>query len=98
MHRFILKNIPKGLEVDHINHNGLDNRRCNIRIVTSAQNKWNSRFASSFKGARFHKDTKKWEASIRHNGKRIYLGSYKTIKEANSAYKKAKLQLRGLLS
>jgi hypothetical protein len=40
MHRFIM-NTPKGLYTDHINHNGLDNRRVNLRIVTASQNQLN---------------------------------------------------------
>ena len=42
MHRVILGTSP-GIQVDHINGNRLDNRRCNLREVTSAQNKYNMR-------------------------------------------------------
>ncbi|MCK9370911.1 HNH endonuclease [Candidatus Dojkabacteria bacterium] len=42
MHRLII-NTPKGMETDHINHNGLDNRRVNLRIVTTSQNQRNLR-------------------------------------------------------
>jgi len=93
MHRYILR-APKNKEVDHINHNGLDNRRTNIRIVTSAQNKWNTRFVENYKGATYYKRDKKWIARIRHNGKKLYLGSYQTMIEANLAYKVAVILLR----
>jgi hypothetical protein len=43
MHRQILAPVPPGMHVDHINHDGLDNRRCNIRTLTPSQNSMNRR-------------------------------------------------------
>ncbi len=65
MHCMIM-NPPKGMVVDHINGNGLDNRRCNLRICTQYENKLNSRprkdSKSRFKGVLPHGD--KWRAKV----------------------------------
>lgn len=62
--------------VDHINHNTLDNRKCNLRIVTKSQNAMNQ----NFKGVRHVKN--KWIANIKINQKLIYLGNYLDEEEA----------------
>lgn len=85
MHRFLM-NCPSGLEVDHINRNGLDNRRENLRIVTSSQNKanspgWKNRL-SKYKGVSRHKDCKVWNSEIQKDGNRYHLGYFKTEIEA----------------
>jgi len=65
MHRLIM-DAPRGMDVDHINHNGLDNRRVNLRICTRTQNLRNSRkrkgCSSRFKGVAWCKPAKKWRA------------------------------------
>ena len=98
LHRAILK--PRDdHEVDHINHNGLDNRKANIRVCNRGENRRNSRPQRTrkhgpFKGvtmnnAKLHaiKPMKKpWRAFTRVKGKRIWLGYYKTAEEAAMAY------------
>jgi hypothetical protein len=88
MHRQIL-GLPRGRfpEIDHINHDGLDNRRCNIRIVNHQENLFNNGQA---KGFSWNRRTHKFQAAIGLNENRIYLGSYDTPWEARAVYLKAK--------
>jgi hypothetical protein len=90
MHRQIL-NPPDGLYVDHINHNGLDNRKANLRIVTMVQNSWNARkqfgnFSSQYKGVTWSKTSRKWKAHIGFLGERIYIGCFDDEQSAARAY------------
>jgi hypothetical protein len=98
MHRDILC-VPDGLVTDHINHDGLDNRRSNLRSCTRAQNYANSDIhsnnTSGAKGVRLRKDTKKWSAIIKHNQKVIYLGCFKNLDEAARAYKDKAREIYG---
>lgn len=95
MHRFIM-GVPTDKIVDHINKNTLDNRKINLRLCTTSQNKWNigkySNNKSGYKGVVFnnkrHK-TKKYSAKIMINGKSIWLGDYTTAKAAALKYKYA---------
>ena len=93
MHRFILE-IPSGLQCDHINGNGLDNRRCNLRIVTNTQNQMNTnkrknKCSSRFKGVVWDKERRKWIAYITLNQKSHYLGRFSSEIEAAKVYDKA---------
>jgi len=89
MHRQILS-APPHLLVDHINNNGLDNRRSYLRLCTRAQNALNQRprrgTSSRYKGVHFHKRLKKFQASITLNQKRYHLGYFKSEIEAAIAY------------
>lgn len=90
MHRKIM-NFPQGYYIDHINHNGLDNRKANLRIVTPAQNSRNRRkgrrkTSSKYKGVYFMKGIKKWRADIYYNDKSIYLGYFDNETDAARAY------------
>lgn len=78
MHRMIM-NVPTGLQIDHRNHNGLDNRKCNLRICTNTENRYNLKSqegTSKYKGVYWNKINKKWIVQIQLNGKSTYLGSY----------------------
>ena len=98
MHRLIM-NAPPGTVVDHIDGNGLNNRRCNLRICTQKQNSRNSapsRHSSSrFKGVYYCKRTRKWIATIGYNGRTIHLGSFDDEIEAARAYDRKARELFG---
>lgn len=103
MHRLILS-APKGVPVDHKNGNGLDNRRCNIRLATWSQNssnrtRLNSNNPHGFKGVTkytaYPNLRKPWQASIGVRGKRIRLGYFATPEEAAAAYDVAVLKHHG---
>ncbi len=91
MHRQIM-NPPKDKSVDHINRDGRDNRRANLRLATVAQNnmnKFSGKGSSKYKGVYFRRDMKRWRASISVNSKKKQLGSYDNEVDAAKAYDKA---------
>ena len=93
MHRVIL-NTPMGMDTDHINGNGLDNRRCNLRICTHAENisnqrKYSNTMLSKFKGVSWDKSRNRWIVYIGVHPKRIFLGRFKTEIDAAIAYDNA---------
>lgn len=88
MHRIILPT-PKGVDVDHIDHDGLNNQRSNLRIATRSQNNQNQRprkTTSQFKGVSWDQYTNKWRAYIFVERKQIHLGYFKIEREAALAY------------
>ena len=98
LHRAIMGE-PDGLQVDHINCNGLDNRRVNLRLATRSQNQHNrgasSNNTSGFKGVTWHEGNKKWQAQIAFCGKHKYLGGYDTAEAAHAAYAEASSKYHG---
>jgi hypothetical protein len=88
MHRY-LTGVKKGLEVDHINGDKLDNRLKNLRICTPTQNKHNvksNRGSSKYKGVSYNKAEKKWKSYITIDGSRKNLGTFTNEDEAALAY------------
>jgi stress response protein YsnF len=98
MHRDIM-NPPDNLLVDHQNSDGLDNRRQNLRLATKSQNGCNSRkrknTSSVYIGVHLRKKQNRWETSIRHNEKRIFLGSFKNEFDAAKVYDAAAKKYHG---
>lgn len=100
MHRQILKDLCAGFDVDHINGNGLDNRKENLRICTRQQNICNrkapnSNSISGIRGVSFEKRTGKWVSRIKFNYKQIHIGTFLTIEEAEIAWKEKAKALFG---
>jgi len=104
IHRAIV-NCPKGLVIDHINHNGLDNQKNNLRICTHGENLRNQfpqkGRSSQYKGVHLKKTQYKrkintyWVAQIQHRGKKLHLGIFPTEIEAAEAYNKKAKKLFG---
>ena len=84
---------PGKLEVDHINGDGLDNRRSNLRLCTRRQNSMNQKkqknCTSKYKGVSWSKRRKKWAAAITLYGKYKSLGFFDDEEEAAQAYRVA---------
>jgi hypothetical protein len=103
MHRLVM-DAPQGLEVDHINGNGLDNRRDNLRLCTRSQNACNKAkshnrgLTSRHKGVSTGRWGKNWQANITIQSRKIYLGTYDTEMDAVLAYNRAALELHGPFS
>ncbi len=97
MSRVITK-APAGLVVDHINHDTLDNRKCNLRICTTSQNAYNRKpygASSKYKGVSMPLNSKKWMARISIKGKQHILGTFETEESAAEAYKVAAKEFHG---
>ena len=98
MHRLIM-NPTENMYVDHINGNGLDNRKENLRICTNAQNARNRRMSkrntSGYRGVTWHKQTKKWVAQIHVNYKNHYLGLFENKEDAAEARRLKAIELHG---
>lgn len=92
MHRVLTGN-DKTKKTDHINRNGLDNRRSNLRLVTNSQNSMNrnsgSNNTSGYKGVTWDKTHNKWKAYIRIDGRQKNLGFFSNKSDSVLAYDKA---------
>lgn len=100
MHRLIMGcTVGDGVVVDHINHNTLDNRKCNLRKTTPAGNTWNmqkgTRNTSGYKGVSYFKRDSLYQAGIKCNGKCRNIGRRETAEEAARLYDLAAIVLFG---
>lgn len=96
LHRVIMERViapmtlQKGQVVDHINGNGLDNRRDNLRIATPSQNAMNSKRhkdnRTGYKGVTYFRRDRNYRATIYINGKVTHIGYFDTAEEAHEAY------------
>lgn len=98
MHQ-VVAGTPAGFYTDHIDGDGLNNQRSNLRIVTRGQNIQNSMkksvSSSKYKGVHFSRCSSPWMARIQKDGHPVYLGMYKTEVLAAEAYNKAALSMFG---
>lgn len=98
MHKQIMGTNKNEL-IDHIDHDGLNNQKKNLRVCTKKDNVRSSRLASSntsgYKGACWHKGANKWMASICVNQRHIYLGLYSDKIEAAKVYDEAAIKYFG---
>jgi hypothetical protein len=89
MHRYIL-DAPSGKVTDHINRDKLDNRRSNLRLCSSAENKCNmgvrSHNKSGYKGVYWMPNRGKYQVTIRHKKTPMYLGLFDCKHEAARMY------------
>jgi hypothetical protein len=105
MHRIIMeihlgRELLKNEYIDHIDHDGLNNRLSNLRFVTTSQNAMNARKpggnrSSIYKGVYWKKDRKKWRAQITFESKRIHLGYFEKESDAALAYNYKAVELFG---
>lgn len=88
--------------IDHIDGDGLNNSRSNLRKCTQSENIANSRkfvkSSSQFKGVDFDKSRKKWRARIVKNRKEFHLGYFKSEEDAAKAYDKKAVDFFGNFS
>jgi hypothetical protein len=101
MHRMVLgltgdKDARYKLEVDHINKNRMDNRKCNLRIVSRQRNMYNKseykNNTSNITGVKWNKNLQKWQSQITFEKKRIHLGVFLDFDEAVKARKEAEMK------
>ena len=97
LHRIILEFYDMTLDIDHKDGNGLNNKRDNLIIATRQQNMMNQRKlpsnnTSGYMGVTFNKESEKWDAQLKFNGKHIYLGSFFNIEDAIIARRNGELE------
>lgn len=89
LHRLILDIDGTGLHADHINGDRLDNRRCNLRAVTQAENNQNLRLSrsnsSGHRGVYWSTRKQRWKVQVKHDGRTYHGGSYTDLGEAAAA-------------
>jgi len=100
LHRVLLGKPPVGQVTDHINGDKLDNRRENLRFCSSQQNQINRKNlnknnTSGVRGVTWNAARQKWQVRLFINGINLYLGSFKTLTEAEEVRRKAEIDYFG---
>src|SRR3990167_1278957 len=102
LHRFIM-DCPSHLQIDHMNHNTLDNRKSNMRIVTSQENHQNRKGANSdnktskFRGVCYKPKLRTWVGRVFYKGHCYWTGSFKSEEEAHKSVVFKRNKLYGVL-
>ena len=90
----VIVNAQKGNDVDHINHDTLNNTKSNLREVTHSQNMQNKNAyknsKSGMRGVIWHNGKSRWSAQIMSNGKYLYRKMFKNVEDAEKAVKEAR--------
>ena len=97
LHRIVM-GAKQGEMVDHIDGNGLNNKKENLQIANHSLNRQRTKRTqgqSKYKGISFKKNSKRIQSKIWHNNKCYYLGSFKNEIDAAKAYDEAALKLFG---
>lgn len=99
LHKEIIK-APAGMVIDHINHDGMDNRSANLRTATYSQNvchrkKHSDSKFSKYKGVYRKKKNHKWEVRISFEKKQIHIGCFRNEIDAAKAYDEAAMKYHG---
>jgi hypothetical protein len=91
MHRLIMRT-PEGMKVDHIDYDGTNNQKSNMRNCTNGQNLQGAHCKDNTKGTCWDKRNNKFMSSIWYDGKGHFLGYYDTVEDAALAYNNAALK------
>ena len=96
LHRWIM-DCPKELQVDHMDHDTLNNQRNNLRNVTRAMNQHNKKMnvnnTSGVQGVVWHHRAKKWQVQLKNKTETIYLGTYADLDKATEVAHQARIRL-----
>jgi hypothetical protein len=97
MHRQIL-NFPDKI-IDHVNRNGLDNRKSNLRLCSKSENRINCKKhknnTSGFRGVSWHPLIKKWQVRIQHNNISVHIGYFSEKIQGAKSYDKKAIEFFG---
>lgn len=94
VHRLLL-NSPRGMVIDHIDGNGLNNCRDNLRVVSPKVNQWNRSKLDPDRGI-YQRKSGKWQAQLSINSKNKYLGIFDSKEKAQEEIKKQIIKTRGV--
>lgn len=100
---FLIINCPKGMFIDHINHNTLDNRKCNLRVISCQENDTHRKGAnknnkSGYRNVFWNSAIGKWSVNICKNYQHMHIGDFDDVNEAGRAAEEARKKYFGKFS